>query len=144
MVTAAIAGACIGVVVVAFARASGFDRDKAFYPTTLVVVACYYLLFAAMAGVASALFSEGLFVVMFTAAAVVGFKHNPWLVVAGLAAHGAFDLVHVHIVSNPGVPAWWPAFCSAADFALAAAVGAIVIKNQTSASAPTREAAARG
>jgi len=37
------------------------------------------------------------------------------LVVAALIAHGVFDFVHGRIVSNPGVPAWWPSFCLAYD-----------------------------
>ena len=31
-----------------FARFVGFDRDRAFYPTVLMVIASYYVLFAAM------------------------------------------------------------------------------------------------
>jgi hypothetical protein len=30
-----------------------------------------------------------------------------------VAAHGGFDLVHGHLISNPGVPVWWPPFCLA-------------------------------
>ncbi|MBK7846459.1 MAG: hypothetical protein IPJ73_03350 [Zoogloea sp.] len=36
------------------ANAAGFDKDRSFYATILVVIASYYLLFAAMAGSASA------------------------------------------------------------------------------------------
>lgn len=32
-----------------------------------------------------------------------------------LAAHGIFDLVHGSVISNPGVPTWWPEFCLAYD-----------------------------
>jgi len=32
------------------ANAAGFDKDRSFYATILVVIASYYLLFAAMAG----------------------------------------------------------------------------------------------
>ena len=48
-------------------------------------------------------------------AAVVGFKRNLWIVATGLVAHGLFDFVHGHVISNPGVPAWWPMFCFAYD-----------------------------
>jgi hypothetical protein len=39
--------------------------------------------------------------------------------VAALAAHSVFDLVHGGIISNPGVPAWWPEFCLTYDLAAA-------------------------
>jgi hypothetical protein len=51
----------------------------------------------------------------FVIAAVVGFKLTLWIVVVALAAHGIFDFFHGHIVTNPGVPPWWPAFCLAYD-----------------------------
>ncbi len=41
---------------------------------------------------------------------------------AGLAAHGMFDFVHAHVIDNPGVPEWWPAFCGAYDVVAAAAL----------------------
>jgi hypothetical protein len=37
-----------------------------------------------------------------------------------LAGHGVFDVAHSHLVSNPGVPLWWPSFCLAFDAFLAA------------------------
>ena len=46
-----------------------------------------------------------------------------WLVAAGLALHGLFDFVHGHVVDNPGMPAWWPAFCGAYDVVAAIYLG---------------------
>ena len=47
----------IGIVLCAWCRsvckARGFDRDRAFYPTVMIVIASYYVLFAAMSGVGS-------------------------------------------------------------------------------------------
>jgi hypothetical protein len=48
-------------------------------------------------------------------AAVIGFKFNLWIVAAGLVGHGVFDFFHGRIVVDPGVPAWWPAFCMSYD-----------------------------
>ena len=56
---------------------------------------------------------------LFSTVAIVGFKSNLWLVAVALAGHGAFDLVHDRLVSNPGVPTWWPTFCLAFDVFLA-------------------------
>lgn len=98
-----------------FARLSGFDRDRAFYPVVLIVIASYYLLFAVMGGSSWALGLESLAMMVFAAAAVLGFRTSLWLVVAALAGHGVFDLVHAALIANPGVPPWWPMFCLGYD-----------------------------
>lgn len=105
------------------ARAVGLDRDRAFYPTVLAVIASYYVLFAVMGGSTAALGAELASTAVFLAFVVVGFRRNLWLVVAALAAHGLFDLVHPHVIANPGVPAWWPAFCLGYDMTAAAGLG---------------------
>jgi hypothetical protein len=56
----------------------------------------------------------------FAAVAVLGFRLSLWLAAAGLLAHGLMDFVHASLVDNPGVPAWWPAFCLGYDVAAAA------------------------
>jgi hypothetical protein len=81
----------------------------------LVVVASYYVLFAVMGGSVHALLIELIVMALFSFAAVTGFKRSLWLVAAALAGHGVFDLVHGHLITNPGVPAWWPPFCMAYD-----------------------------
>jgi len=57
--------------------------------------------------------------VAFVIAAVLGFKTSLWIVVVALAGHGVFDLGHGAVIANPGVPVWWPRFCSAYDVAAA-------------------------
>ena len=94
-----------------FATVSRLDRDRAFYPTVAIVVASYYSLFAVMGASTRALVLESLIGGAFLAVAVFGFRSSLWVVVIALGAHGVFDLVHGTIVSNPGVPHWWPAFC---------------------------------
>jgi hypothetical protein len=93
----------------------GLDRDKAFYPTCLIVIGFLYALFAIMGGSMHALWIELIPGAFFLLAAVVGFKRNLWIVATGLVAHGLFDFVHGHVISNPGVPTWWPMFCFAYD-----------------------------
>lgn len=98
---------------------AGFDRDRSFYPTVLIVIALFYILFAVMGGSPSALIAEMIPVTLFVALAIAGFKINAWLVVGGLAAHGVFDFFHSRLITNPGVPLWWPSLCLAYDIALA-------------------------
>lgn len=98
----------------------GLDRDRAFYPVVTIVVASYYVLFAVLGGSTHALFLESLVGAVFLAIAAAGFKWSLWVVAAALAAHGIFDLTHAAIISNPGVPSWWPEFCLAFDVTAAA------------------------
>jgi hypothetical protein len=115
-----LSGVVLALLVSVFAMTIGLDRDRAFYPTVLIVVAAYYVLFAVMGGVTRALYVESLIMVGFVLIASFGFKRSSWLVVAGLAAHGLLDLGHNSVVSNPGVPQWWPAFCMTYDLTAAA------------------------
>ena len=110
--------ASVGVAV--FARYVGLDRDRAFYPTVVIVVALYYVLFAVMSGSAQTVVLEFVVMSLFAMAAVVGFKSSAWIVVAALAGHGVFDAVHGYIIENAGVPAWWPAWCLSYDVGAAA------------------------
>ena len=58
--------------------------------------------------------------------AIIAFKLSPWILVAGLGGHAIFDLVHGYVVTHPGVPAYWPAFCLAVDVSLAAALEVLI------------------
>jgi len=113
-------GACLALVVGVFATAVRLDRDRAFYPTVMIVIASLYALFAVMGASTRALVLESLVGAAFVLAAVSGFRSSLWVVVAALAAHGIFDLVHGAAISNPGVPSWWPEFCLTYDITAAA------------------------
>ena len=112
-------GVMLALATGVFGTVVGLDRERGFYPVVLVVIASYYVLFAVMGGDIGALAVEVGIMAGFMALAVVGFRRAPWLVVAGLAGHGVLDLVHPHLVTNPGVPVWWPVFCMAFDVAAA-------------------------
>lgn len=105
----------LALAVFFLARGVGLDRDRAFYPTVMAVIASYYGLFAIMGGSSRALIVESVFVAGFGLIAMVGFRVNLWYVVGALAAHGGFDFFHGHFIANPGVPAWWPQFCLTYD-----------------------------
>ena len=87
-------GIVLALLVVVLRALDRLDRDRAFYPTVVVVVASYYVLFAAIGGSKHALVAE-LVLAAFVLIAVMGFRFSPWLIVAGLAAHGVFDALHV-------------------------------------------------
>ena len=113
----------------------GLDRDRAFYPTVMIVIASYYGLFAIMAGSVHSLVIEGAVIALFLAVSIAGFKYSLWLVVFALAAHGIFDLVHGRLVTNPGVPLWWPTFCLAYDGVAAAYLGWLLSRAKVKAGA---------
>lgn len=98
------------------------DRDRASYAVILIVIAFLYVLFSAMAS-GQGLTGELVIASGFVLAAVVGFRGNLWIVAAGLAAHGVMDAFHPALVDNPGVPVWWPSFCSAYDVVAAGYLG---------------------
>lgn len=108
--------ACASAVGI-YGTATGLDRERAFYPTALVVIASYYILFAVMAGAFSALGPELLIFGLFAALAAWGYRRDLRLVMVGLVAHGVMDVFHGGIVANPGVPSWWPVWCGAYDIA---------------------------
>jgi hypothetical protein len=115
-----LAGVVLALMVSGLATLIGLDRDRAFYPTLLLVIASYYVLFAVMGGSGHVLVVETLVMTGFLLVALIGFKKNLWLVVAALAGHGVFDIFHGRVVANPGVPTWWPAFCLTYDITAAA------------------------
>jgi hypothetical protein len=112
---AVIVGLVAALAAGVFATLVGLDRERGFYPTITIVIALLYVLFGAIGGSGHALVVEIMIATAFIVAATWGFRRSPWIVVAALAMHGVMDLFHPAIVDNPGVPPWWPAFCSAYD-----------------------------
>jgi hypothetical protein len=113
-------GVILTVAVAAFAAVVGFDRERAFYPTVLIVIASYYALFAVMGASTRTLIIECMVAGVFLLFAVLGFKGSYWILVAAFVGHGVFDLVRHFFISNPGVPQWWPGFCLASDLVFGA------------------------
>lgn len=113
-------GVALAAAVGLLAALVGFDRDRSFYSTVMIVIASYYVLFAVSGGAAEVIAAETAVMALFAGVAIAGFKKSLWLVVAALAAHGIFDWLHAPLITNPGVPAWWPPFCLAYDVTAAA------------------------
>lgn len=115
-----VAGILLALACIGLARWAGFTRDRSFGVVLLMVIATYYVLFAAMTGFVHTVVIEAAWAGAFAALAFAGYRRHLGLVLAALAAHAAFDFVHPHIVTNPGVPSWWPAFCATFDITAAA------------------------
>ncbi len=124
-----LAGIVLAILVGMFASALRLDRGRAFYPTVMIVIATFYLLFAVMGGSPRALVYESIFALAFIGAALAGFKKSLWIVVAALAAHGVFDAVHSRLIDDPGVPVWWASFCLAYDAAAASYLAYLLLRD---------------
>ena len=120
MLIAYVTGIVLALAVAGYAMLVGLDRDRAFYSTVVIVVASYYVLFAAISGDVHTLIQEALVVSIFLAVAAAGFKRSSWLIVAALAAHGVLDIFHGSVILNSGVPSWWPDFCMTYDLTASA------------------------
>ena len=101
-------GLLLSLAAAGLAITVGLDRDRAFYPTVLIVIASYYRTLVVEILVASG----------FLLLATIGFKQSLWFVAMGLIGHGVFDIVHHLFIENPGVPHWWPGFCLVFDVIL--------------------------
>jgi len=121
-----IVGVALALFVCGAASLLGMDRDRVFYPTMLIVVATYYVLFAVIDGGHRVLLSEIVIAAVFTVVAVVGFKRNLWLVAVALAGHGVLDFFHHALVQNTGVPHVWPGFCMAFDLTAGVFFGCVL------------------
>ena len=121
-------GLMLSFAVAVFARVIGFDRERAFYPTVLIVIASYYVLFAVMGASKRTMVIEIVVASGFLLLATLGFKTNSWFVVAALIGHGLFDFSHRLFIDNPGTPHWWPGFCLGFDALLGLLLAARLIK----------------
>jgi hypothetical protein len=129
-------GVGLALAVSLMARIAGLDRDRAFYPTVMIVIAFLYGLFAVIGGSMLALGMESVPIAAFLLVTILGFKLNLWLVVGALFAHGVFDVFHGHFITNPGVPVWWPQFCSAYDITAAGYLAWLLRSSKMVAKAP--------
>jgi len=122
-------GAVLALAVCGAGTIFRLDRDRAFYPIMMIVIAAFYGFFAVVGGSTRALVQESIAIAIFFALAIAGFKRNLWIVVLALFAHGVFDFVHAGIIPDRGVPAWWPPVCLAYDIVTAAYL-AVLLKSR--------------
>ena len=126
-------GFLLSSAVAGLAAIVGLDRDRAFYPTVLCVIASYYVLFGVMGASRGTLVVEIVVAGGFMLFAILGYKRNLWLVVTAIVGHGVFDFVHHFFIQNPGVPPWWPGFCLAFDVSFGAWLAVRLMRHQAAA-----------
>ena len=45
-----------------------------------------------------------------------------------MTARGVFDALHDQVITNPGVPAWWPQFCLSYDVMAAGYLASLLLR----------------
>lgn len=118
-----LAGLLAAISIVLLGKVTRQADTVAFYCTVLTGIALVYVLFAVMTGTTSTIVAESAIAAVFVALSIGAARWDPpraaaLLIVAGLVAHGLYDLVHGAVVTNTAVPGWWPTFCGVVDVVL--------------------------
>ena len=103
--------------------------EQIFYAMFLIMIAAFYLAFAAYFGVASAWRVETAVVMAFVVIGLLGVR-LPFALIVGYSLHGLWDLLHelqahgAYSAFEPGkltaIPLAYGVFCAAFDFSMAA------------------------
>ncbi len=111
-------GVAFTAALIVLAKTVGFEKDRSFYPTILIVIALLYVLFAALDKRIEVIGIEIVIASLFIVSAILGFKKNFLFVSVGIFFHGLFDFAHHLLLENQGVPNWWAGFCAIIDVLL--------------------------
>ena len=116
-------GVAFGVAQAAVAMAVWWLEPSTVHALMVALIAAVYIGLAVSDGRRNVIIAESTVVVAFFIAAASAVTVTPWLVVAMYLAHGAKDLWQhrTHFVRGTR---WWPPFCLAVDFTVAAIVAA--------------------
>jgi hypothetical protein len=119
-------GAVFGVLQVASPLAFPWLDARTVYALSLPLIAAVYIGFAVADGRRHVLAVEATVVAAFVVVAAAAVTGTPWVIVAGLAGHGAKDLWQ-HRTQFVAGTRWWPPFCAVVDFVAAALIGLAII-----------------
>jgi hypothetical protein len=111
---AALIGVVLSILLIVSAKFTRFDRDTSFYPSILIFIACFYILFAVMAG--HSIVREVSIASVFFFLALFGAYKSLLVVSFAIALHGVYDILHVILFKETVAPTWWAPFCAAVDF----------------------------
>ena len=113
----ALIGAASGVFTIVVARL--IRGERWLYSLGLLTLPSLYALFALHAGEQSVSAREMLYGTPFLVAgllfALVSIRQSAAMVGAFWVLHGVYDLIHGRLITNPGVPDWYPVWCFSVD-----------------------------
>lgn len=118
----AFTGAAVGVLTIVVARTIRGQRWA--YSIGLLVLPSLYAWFALRVGEPAVGVMETIYGFPFVAAglafAIVSARHSALVVGTFWILHGLYDLVHSRLLTNPGVPDWYPLWCCSVDVVVGA------------------------
>ena len=114
---AALIGATVGVLTIVLAR---FIRGERWvYSVGLLTLPALYAFFALRAGEPAVAVTEMIYGIPYVVGglvfAFVGVRQSAVVVGVLWLLHGLYDLVHSQLVTNTGVPGWYPIWCCVVD-----------------------------
>jgi hypothetical protein len=120
-------GLLVGAIQAASPVAVRWLEPATLHALYIVFIAAVYIGFAVADGRPKVLAVECAIAAAFAALAAVSVTGSAWLLIAGYAGHGVKDLWQhrTHFVAGTR---WWPPFCAAVDF-LVAAILAVEVAN---------------
>jgi len=116
-VIAALVGAAVGVLTILLAR---FIRgERWLYSLGLLTLPGLYAFFALQAGEQAVAVKEMIYGIPYVVAGIafafVSVRQSAVVVGVLWLLHGLFDLVHGRLITNTGVPGWYPIWCFMVD-----------------------------
>ncbi|MFN8574751.1 MAG: hypothetical protein U0132_22040 [Gemmatimonadaceae bacterium] len=115
-------GAAVGALTIFVARL--LRGERWLYSIGLLVLPGLYAFFALRADVPAVALTEMTYGIPFLFAGVlfaaVSVRHSAVIVGALWILHGMFDLARSNLITNPGVPGWYPVWCCAVDVVVGA------------------------
>ena len=113
----ALTGAAVGVLTILFAR---FIRgERWLYSLGLLTLPGLYAFFALQAGEQAVGVKEMIYGAPYVVAglvfAFVSVRQSAVVVGVFWLLHGLYDLVHSQVITNSGVPGWYPVWCFVVD-----------------------------
>jgi hypothetical protein len=118
---AILSGIGVGVVQAATPLVFWWLDSAIVYALGLAAIAAIYVGFAVADGRVRIIAVESSVAFTFVVVAAAAITATPWLLVVGFVGHGLKDLWQhrTHFVNNTR---WWPPFCMAVDFVVAAVI----------------------
>jgi len=118
----ALTGVAVGVLTIVFARV--IRGQHWLYATGLLTLPTLYASFALRAGEQAVAVKEMIYGIPFVVAglvfAIVSVRHSAVVVGALWILHGLYDLTHSQLITNTGVPGWYPVWCFSVDVVIGA------------------------
>ncbi|MFL5864701.1 MAG: hypothetical protein ACJ780_28725 [Solirubrobacteraceae bacterium] len=119
-------GVAVGIMQAATPLAFWWLDSATVYALGLSVIAAIYIGFAVADGRLKIIATESSVAFGFVVISAAAITASPWLLVIGFVGHGLKDLWQhrTHFVSNTR---WWPPFCMAVDWIVAAIIAVEII-----------------